>query len=67
MATYVEWPPVLKVRAWGVLLVNMRVFYNVVDVVDVAPQYIVWDLNFHHVAPLDNGYLQDKEFGILAM
>ena len=57
---------VLKVRALEVLLVHIRVFYHVVDVVDVAPRSILWDLNFHHVAPLDNGYLQDKEFGVLS-
>lgn len=55
---------VLKVRVWEVLLANTWVFSNVVD---VAPRSILWDLNFHHVAPLDNGYLQDKEFGILRM
>ena len=49
---------VLQVRALEVLLVHIRVFYHVVVVVDAALQSILWDLNFHPVALLDNGYLQ---------
>lgn len=40
----------LRVQAWEVLLVNIRVFSNVVAVVDVALQFILCDLNFPHVA-----------------
>ena len=52
---------VLKVRALEALLAPIRVFYHVVDVVDVALRSILWDLNFQHVAQRDNGNLQDKE------
>ena len=52
---------VLKVRALEALLAPIRVFYHVVDVVDVALRSILWDLNFQHVTQRDNGNLQDKE------
>ena len=56
---------VLKVKALEVLLAPIRVFYHVVDVVDAAPRSLLWDLNFQHVGARDNGYLKDKEVGIL--